>query len=293
MKKSVSGLTFATLLLGLAMGTATARGQAPEQVGPATASAELAERLKSLELQPKTLDEKYAHAITLQAEYRGFYERAFSTQTYTIWAIGILLTAMLFVAGRVGLSAFEKQTEAVIKSAATELRVSMEERLRAETGVLGQRGEKQVSDAIDRLTKEFRAKLAEVRLDMEARLLANSATTFAALDQHDDAIQQFRSFLGQYAGQADVKVIPKDACIAVIQNLFTSLYRREPGKFREAAQQELSRELYGSLREEVILAGHGDEELRGVLSEIDWKLTPDKPADQASTKKEPEEKAQT
>jgi hypothetical protein len=293
MKKPVSGLTLATIVAGLTMSVWSAGVQPPAQVGSATASAEVADRLKSLELQAKTLEEKYAQAVALQADYRAFYERALNTQTYTIWAIGILLTAMLAVAGRVGLRAFERQTEAVIARVVSEFRVSMEERLRAETGVLAERSQKQVADAIGRLTKEFQARLADMVLRMRATHLFDSANIFIAVNQYDDAVETLRSLLVRYAEQTDVKAISKNNCIIAIRNLFNALNRKDPENFQEAARQELSRELYGKLREEVILAGHEDEDLRGVLSEIGWRLVPDKPAEQQSTKTRPEDKAQT
>jgi hypothetical protein len=78
-----------------------------------------------------------------------------------------------------------------------------------------------------------------------------------------------------------------------IENLFLALDRKDPENFRKAAERELSQELYGKLREEVVLAAHGNEALRGVLSEVRWKLVPDEPADQESAKEQPAEKAQT
>lgn len=293
MKKSFLGLMLATFLVGLIMSVSSAGVQPPTQPGSATSNAELTDRVKSLELQLKILDGKYAQAVALQAEYRGFYEKAFNTQTFMIWAIGILLTAMLAVAGFVGLKGFERQTEAVIKSVVTQFRVSIEEKLRAERQSLAEKNQKQVSDAIDRLAKQFQATVAEIKLGNEATHLFESGNTFAALKQYEDAVSYFRRYLQRYTGQADVKVIPKQLCVDAINNLFLALQVQDPDKFREAAKKELSTKLYGQLREEVILAAYGFEELSEVLSETGWELVPDKRADQESTKEEPGAGTQT
>jgi hypothetical protein len=283
---------FATLLVGLVMSVSSVGVQPPTQPGSATSSAELADRVKSMELQVKTLEEKYAQGVALQAEYRGFYEKAFNTQTNIVWAVGILLTTMLAVAGLLGFRAFERQTEAVIKGVVTEFRVSMEERLRAETEALAEKNQKQVSDAIDRLAKTFQDTVAEIKVESQATHLFESGTTFVALKQYGDAVSNFRRCLEQYTKQTNVRVIQKTSCVSTIRNLFVALRLQAPDKFGEAAKKELSRELYGQLREEVILAAHESKALSEVLSEIGWKLVPDKPADQDSPEEKPGEKTQ-
>ncbi|MGD0694741.1 MAG: hypothetical protein ABSB82_07780 [Terriglobia bacterium] len=293
MNKSFLDLMFGTLLVGLTISVGSAAVQPPSQPATGASGGELSDRVRSLELQVKSLEEKHAQATALQAEYRGFYEKAFDAQKSMVWAIGILLTAMLAVAGGLSFWAFERQTEAVIKSVVTEFRVSMEEKLRSETQALTEKNQKQVSDAIDRLTKEFQAKVTEIEFRIAAEHLFDSGVAFAALKQYDDAIEILRRFVKRYSQQIGVKVIERSYCATAIRNIFVALNWKDPDKFPEVAKQELSKKLYGQLREEVILAGQQFKKLSDLLFEIGWKVIPENRSDQGSAEEKPEDEKQT
>ena len=274
--KRLLPLLFTCIGVALLIGRDSAGIQPPTAPNSATTRAELTDRMKSLELRVQTLEQEHADATTLQTEYRAFYEKAFNTQINMVWAIGILITVMLAVAGRLGFGAFEKHTEAVIKIADTEFRAFVEKRISAEAQALAEKSQKQVSNAIERLTEEFRAKVTAIELKSEATHLVETGATYMSLKQYDDAVGRFREYVQLYASQGGLTVISKQDCLSVIRNLFIGLHDKDPDRFLEVAEKESSGSLYEQLREEVILAANESEVLSGALFKIGWKPAPNK-----------------
>jgi RNA polymerase-interacting CarD/CdnL/TRCF family regulator len=263
MKRTIIGLLVAAALLFL-----LGRGKvtASQEGGPSPTrdeTAQLAERVKLLESEVKALTDKYEqsagfsdteYVLRIQRHYEEYYEKVLSTQTNMMWAVGILLTVLLSVAGLFSFRQFDRQIDFTSRRVAAEQRVEFERRLEADLKELEKRNNRQVSRVIEEITKRTDQALKKLELSGMFYREHDRGLAFAALGQHKESIAGMRRAVELYAMNKERGIVGKETVRSVIANLFRAIYRMDNEKFEDNAKKELGRDFYKNLSEELALA---------------------------------------
>jgi archaellum component FlaC len=240
--------------------------------------AELSERVKALESQLQVLSQNWEkssslrdteYILRIQRQYEAYYEKAFNTQQYTIWAIGLFLTVILALAGRFGLQVFDRHIEYTVKGVASELRASFEQRLESETSALRTQNAQRVSEGIENLQKKYDQALEDLTDRSGLRREFDSGLIFASLKQYDDAADYFHQFLTKYLKARTRNLVRREDAASVISNLFKAIYKKDPDKFQDRAPEELKNNIYRELSEELVSAASLFAKLAPFLSSQD------------------------
>ena len=267
MKRMIIGLFVAAALLFL---LGRGRVTASQEGGPSPTrdeNAQLAEQVKVLESELKALTDKYEqsagfsdtkYVLRIQRHYEEYYEKVLSTQTNMMWAVGILLTVLLGVAGVFSVRQFDRQIDFTTRRVAAEQRVEFERRLEADLRKLEKENDERVTKAVHKL---------DLQRDYDKK--TSWGVTCIALNQLGDAVQAFREALEIYLRDKDHEVFAKEQAAQVIRNLFTVIGRRAGDKFNESAKKELQLSVYKELKEELSLAAESHEDLARMLSETE------------------------
>jgi hypothetical protein len=251
-------LFIVTLLsfLGLVSGAATST---PSPSAQAQIPKTTPERLDSLEERTKELEGEIDHATLkndyiqqIQRQYETYYERAFSTQIQILSILGIILTVLLFLAGRFGLNIFDRQIQLQLKSATDTLRSEFEIRLAEQLRSLTENNAAQLKE-LEAGLKSTIAVLEEtvqLRSDFQFRF---SLGTSALLDEAlESAVNRFREALTIYVKGKDRDVVPRSGGVTTLRLLFFTMNKQGEAEFAERAKQELENIIYQDLDQELL-----------------------------------------
>lgn len=283
MKRKVLNFLVVSLLLVFVGLEASGASQDPESSPTAAEAGQLGQRLSALESQVESLSEKYEQSagfrdteyiLRIQQQYQTFYEKVLSTQTYTVWGIGLFLTLLFALGGRFSFRLFDRQIEYTIKGVTGELRRSFDERLATELEALEKKNSEQVSNAVQILAEKTDQGLADLEVRDRAHRLFSQGLIFASLEQHDQSIKNFRNVLELYVTDKGRRAITKPSMVAAIANMARSMRRKDSEKFEENMRKELENHIYRNLNEELALAATDFKQLAALLP-VPEKASPD------------------
>jgi tetratricopeptide (TPR) repeat protein len=239
------------LVAAIACSSLTALAQQPQKPAAPTAAQleqrvkELESRLDSADLRAKAaaLDTEYVQRI--QKQYESYYEKAFNTQIIIVTIIGLIVA----VVGKFGV-------DHIVQS--------------------------KLMEASATLREEFTQKLAAkmMRLDNDfSRKSTNSyylllGVAMVAAGEHSDALEIFRETLAFYKRDKSLGLVLRTtgpslrrSVGALLNNIFFAIQRIDPTHFEENAKNELAKELYDDLEEELALVALYTPELAPIIRE--------------------------
>ena len=230
----------------------TTSAQQPQKpAAPTTAQLEQLEqrvretesRLDAAELKAKSaaLDSDYVQRIQKQDET--YYEKAFNTQIISVTIIGLIVALV----GKFGV-------DHIVQSKLMEASVTLREEL----------------------TQKLAAKM--MRLDNDfSRKSTNSyylllGAAMVAAGEHADALEIFRETLAFYKRDKSLGLVLRTtgpslrrSVGALLNNIFFAIQRIDPTHFEENAKNELAKELYDDLEEELALVALDTPELAPII----------------------------
>lgn len=128
--------------------------------------------MKELEKRLDATDQKAASAamekdyITrVQKEYEAYYEKAYNTQVWILSILGLILTTLFFLAGRIGFSVFDRRIDSALREASAQLRTEFTQLLEKETKALRESNAAQIKE----LDSTLAARIGDLEKDLKAR----------------------------------------------------------------------------------------------------------------------------
>jgi len=223
--------------------------------------AQLEDRVKQLEARLNDAEQRAASAamekdyITrVQKQYETYYEKAFNTQVWTLSILGIFLTVVLGLAGRIGFGIFDRSIQHALGDASAQLRTEFTQMLGKETQALREANSAQLKALEDDLNKRIteQEKDLKTRFDFQYRFVSGLAA--GADKRHPDARNRFREALVIYKLSKVRQLIPRESAARAAANIFVSLKNQDEANILENAKKELADALYNDLEGELALA---------------------------------------
>src|SRR6266581_3405135 len=181
--------------------TAHSPAQAQQKTAPPSpnSQAQLEDRVKELETRLSAAEQKAASAamekdyITrVQKQYETYYEKAFNTQVWTLSILGLILTAVFFLAGRIGFAVFDRRIDSALREASTQLRTEFAQLLGKETQALREANSAQLKTLEDGLTKRITEQVQDLKTRSSFEIQFVQGLAAAADKRYADARNSFR-----------------------------------------------------------------------------------------------------
>lgn len=235
----------------------TIRCEQPKKSSPPTQE----DRIKKLEDRADTA-EKAAAAAAMEKDYivrtqklcESYYQRALSTQLWTLGIVLLVLTAVFVFVARFSLNLFEQRTKLAITDATAQLRNEYARILAKEVQKLWD------SNATDnrKLKEALTAQVAELEQNLkhgsDFQIHFVQGLAVAAEERHDDSVTAFRHALTAYKASKPRNIIETKVGAATARYIFESLRKKHGENCAEHARVELADSLYNELEEELALA---------------------------------------
>jgi hypothetical protein len=239
--------------------TTPAKPQQPKPAAPPTQAQlqqqidELKKRLDDAELKAKSAELDKDYLTRIQKQYETYYEKVLSTQTTTVALVGILITVLLALAGRIGFNTFERLTQSAIRDATTQLRTEYNQTLATEVQKLKDSNEKDMGSLSEDLRTEIKKEANDLRIISRWNLQVGQAYTLGAEKRHDESAGLFRRATAIYKETKDRKVLRASAAVTTIANTLVAVGNQTPDQRKEKIREELSNSLYDDLENELAL----------------------------------------
>ncbi len=251
--------TTAVILLLTPLSLAAAQ-QKPAPPLP-NSQAQLGARVKDLEARLNAAEQKAASAamekdyITrVQKQYETYYEKAFNTQVWTLSILGLILTAVFFLAGRIGFAVFDRRIDSALREASTQLRTEFAQLLGKETQALREANSAQLKTLEDGLTKRITEQVQDLKTRSSFEIQFVQGLAAAADKRYADARNSFRRAMTLYTSGKPRQLIEKRHATSATRNLFVMFEEEDKANFTENAKEELARPLYNDLGDELAQA---------------------------------------
>lgn len=160
-----------------------------------------------------------------------------------MWAVGILLTVLLSVAGLFSFRQFDRQIDFTSRRVAAEQRVEFERRLEADLKELEKKNSALVSQAIE-----------DLQLESRFALRMTWGAIFVSLKDPNESVDSFSHAVKLYASERGRTVLTKKQGTHALNNLCIAIKMRDKDDFEESLKKKLQEEPYNDLREELDLA---------------------------------------
>jgi flagellar motor protein MotB len=272
-QRSLLVLFILTMTVALRLGPMSSpSASAASQSVQARVADKTPERLDALEARAKDLEDKIDRAALkndyiqqTQKQYETYYEKAFSTQIQILTILGIILSVLLFLAGRIGLKIFDRQIQLELKSATDSLRLEFENKLSEQLRSLAEKNTTQVKE----LEEGLKSSIAVVQEDLQLRsdfLFQFFMGASAYVDKdYDGALIRLRRALRLYKQGRQRSAVPLWGGETTTRFIFYSIKNQGP-EFAQLAQKELENDVYKDLGEELTEAAKRIPELSPLLS---------------------------
>jgi hypothetical protein len=109
--------------------------------------------------------------------------------------------------------------------------------------------------------------ISDVKQNIEWDMQFGQALTFSHAERYEAATAHYFYALGIYLKNKD-GIVSRNSCVLAICNLFKTIYKSAPDKFKENAQSELKKKEYKQLKEELALAAVDYPRLAPILHEL-------------------------
>jgi BMFP domain-containing protein YqiC len=268
-------LAFCFLLFIVPSWTSAHQEQNPSPVSGT--QKEQQDRLAQLESRVKALEDREQQAVgfhdtdyvlKLEKLYESYYERAFQAQKDTVWAVGLIFTFILAVAGFFSFTVFERKVEFAVADAARQLRAEFDSRMRQELLDLDRAIQDKLGQALQGQKESVDALIREVKQRISYDLQFSQGLTFGMAKKHEAGRRHYSLAIDRYL-ENKAGMVPKDYCATALANLFREIYfMHEDAGFVKAAKEELTKERYKGLGEELALAAVKLTRLGPILREI-------------------------
>lgn len=239
------------------------KAQSPPAKSPVAKTT--SERVDSLETRSKELESAIDRAALkndyiqqIQKQYETYYEKAFSTQLQILTILGIILSVLLFLAGRFGLSIFDRQIQLQLKSATDSLRSEFGNRLDEQLKSLSEMNAARLKELENGLVGRISILDEDLQLRSDFQFQFTVGIAAHVDKEYQSAVSRLRNALSLYVKGKDRRVIPLSAGVTAVRMLLWSLNEQGEPEFDARLKKELENEIYQSL----------DEELTRVASDI-------------------------
>ena len=264
-------MTLSSIGLTSPSGQAATPTQSPSAQGQITKT--VSGRLDSLEVRIKKLEDDIDHATLrneyiqqIQKQYETYYEKAFSTQLQILTILGIILSVLLFLAGRFGLSIFDRQVQLQLKSATDTLRSEFENRLAGQLKTLSEKNTAQLKELENGLKERIAILNDDLQLRSEFQFQFSMGTS-AQLDKvFDSALSRFHRAMEIYVMGKGRGVVPLSDGATAVRFDFYAIHLQNASEFAGRAKKELENELYKSLGDELMIAAKNVPNLLPLLN---------------------------
>lgn len=227
-----------------------------------------------MEAQAKSLNDKIDRAglkddyiQQIQKQYETYYEKAFSTQLQILGILGLILSVLLFLAGRFGFKVFDRQIQLEIRSATDALRLEFENRLGDQLRSLAERNSAQLQELEGGLRKRLTALGEDLQLRSDFHFEFSVAMGAYVDKAYDSAINRSHRALELYKQLRKQGAAPLGTGTTILGFVFQSIMKEgEQEDFPERAKNELKNDLYQDLDEELTVAASRMPDLLPLLS---------------------------
>lgn len=210
---------------------------------------ELKTRLADAELKAKSaaLDTDYIQRV--QKQYESYYEKVLATETYGLWALGVIITVTLAIAARFSFKIFQGQVDTAIEKTSTQLRRDSADSLAAEVQKLQQSN----ADDMKALNERLTSQISQTREDLEVGSRYNFfvAQGLASIANPLNAKESFVDALLEYKTSKPRKLIKRASAVTTLKNIFGAISTAEPANFKARAAEELAKPVYDDLESEL------------------------------------------
>ncbi|SRR6266704_3263557 len=250
--------TAATLLL-----TAHFPVQAQQKPAPSSpnSQAQLEARVKDLEARLTAAEQKAASAamekdyITrVQKQYETYYDKVLSTQTWTLGIFGLILTAVFFLAGRIGFGVFDRRIDSSLREVSAQLRTEFTQQLRTELDALRAANAERIKELEAALTKRISDQEEDLKTRSDYQFHYVRGLAAYVDERYAESKRLLRQALAIYKSGRDRRLFDTRTGARTIANLFSMLKQEDEANHVENARNELADKLYNGLEEELALA---------------------------------------
>jgi hypothetical protein len=248
----IASIPLIALLTPLSPALAQQKPAAPSR----PSQAQLEDHVKELETRLNDAEQKAASAA-MEKDYitrvQKQYE-AFNTQVWILSILGLILTTLFFLAGRIGFSVFDRRIDSALKEASAQLRTEFNQQLRTDLETLRQQNSAQLNALEDALSRRITEQEKDLRTRSAYQHSFAQALAFAISGSYATARNQFRSALTIYKHTKPKQLFGKQAGAVTAENLFLTFQHEDKDNFAENAKKELADVLYDGLEDELARA---------------------------------------
>lgn len=268
-------LVFCFLLFVLPFLASASYGQNPS--AGSGSQKEQHDQISQLESRVKALEDREQQAVgfhdtdyilKLEKLYESYYEKAFQAQKDTVWAVGLIFTFILAVAGFFSFKVFERKVDFAVADATRQLRTEFDNRIRQELLDLDRGSQDKLTQALQCQKESNDVLILEVKRRISYDLQFSQGLTFYIGKQYKASKLHYARAIDRYLENKG-GLIPSRDCAIALSNLFRAVYRinGDDDGFVKAAKEELTQERYKNLREELAQAAVIYTKLGPVLAE--------------------------
>jgi hypothetical protein len=246
---------------------------APQKSATAQATqAQLEERIKELEKRADAAEQKAASAtmekdyITrVQKQYESYYEKALSTQMWTLGIMGLILTAVFALAGRFSLTMFDTRTKSALAAAVATLEKDFSQKMQTELDTLRKANDDQLKALEHGIKQEMAKHVTNLEALSDFAFYFSQGLSFGLAKEEKNALIHFRAALKVISENREI--FEHELASAVVFNLFKT-FQKAPETFAEEAKKELADPLYKNFQNELNRAAIEIPELAPLVKEI-------------------------
>jgi len=190
----------------------------------------------------------------VQKQYETYYKEVLSTQNWTLGIFGFILTAVFFLAGRFGLSIFDRQIDLALRETSAQLRTEFTQLLEKQTQALRDANDARLKALEDGLTKKITEQEQDLKAQADYQFQFAQGLGFLVNERWGPAIKHFRMALFIYKAGQSRNIFKKFQGNRTTANIFRAIRKHDEEKFEEAAKKELKLDVYNGLEDELDFA---------------------------------------